>query len=85
MSDSVAADDNQVMRDVVMPGIFLLVMFVGNAILFAFIMYKRKRVVWEDPSTYEACLETQAAVAEAPASNGQDGGGVVLEMEQLKH
>lgn len=84
MSDSVAADDNQMMRDVIMPGIFLLVMFVANAILFAFIMYKRKRVVWEDPSIYEACLETQAAVPAAPATNGQDG-GVVLEMEQLKH
>lgn len=80
MSESVAANDNQTMRDIVIPCIFLLFMLVGNALLFAFIMHKRKRVVWEDPSTYEACLDTQPA---APASNPQEG-AVMLEMEQLK-
>lgn len=80
MSDSRAADDNQVMRDLVIPCIFLLVMFVANAVLFAFIMYKRKRVVWEDASIYEACLETQPTV---PALTAQ-ADVVMLEMEQLK-
>lgn len=82
MSDS-GVDDNQMLRDVVIPGIFLLVMFVANAILFAFIMHKRKKVVWEDPSIYQACLDADTA-AEATATATTPQGFVTLEMEQLK-
>lgn len=80
MSDSRAAEGSNVVRDLIIPGILLLLMFTANAALFAYIMYKRKRVVWEDPSIYEACLETQPVVS---APNAEDG-AVMLEMKELK-
>ncbi|CAD7011698.1 unnamed protein product [Ceratitis capitata] len=92
MSDSTTGGDDSVfMRDIIIPCIFLFLMLTANALLFGYILHKRKSVVWEDPSIYQACLDNEqtaksvaAAATATVAGKTTQEAAVTLEMEQLR-
>ncbi|XP_036333433.1 uncharacterized protein LOC118744497 isoform X2 [Rhagoletis pomonella] len=77
--------ETSLMLDIIVPSIILFVMFAANAVIFAFIMRKRRSVVWEDRSIYQACLDpTEPATSAGTVATAAQGVAVSLEMEQLR-